>query len=89
MKYNKDEKKLTFEMKSPGDAWMDHVEKNHNASAANPVTVETSNKKLTDLEKRLDEMKKSQDQKPADQQKDADISKDNTNKHKKPEREHD
>jgi hypothetical protein len=36
MKYDKQQKKMTYEMKSVGDAWMDHVEKHHNASAATP-----------------------------------------------------
>ena len=36
MKYDKQQKKMTYEMKSVGDAWMDHVEKHHNADAATP-----------------------------------------------------
>lgn len=36
MKYDKQQKKMTYEMKSVGDAWMDHVQKHHNADAVTP-----------------------------------------------------
>ena len=43
MNYNKQEKKMTYEMKSVGDAWMDHVEKHHNTSAITPAYLSDHN----------------------------------------------
>ena len=54
--------KLTYEMKSPGDAWWDHVEKHHGASAFTPTYlkpdergagVRTIEKGMAELEKKF------------------------------------
>lgn len=51
------------EIKSPGDAWMDHVEKQHGASAATPGYLKPEEKgagvkaietKMAELQKRMD-----------------------------------
>ena len=63
MKYDKDQKKMTYEMKSPGDAWMDHVEKHHNASAVTPAYLAPKEKaKSNKIEDKIAEFKKSQEQ---------------------------
>lgn len=52
------------EIKSPGDAWMDHVEKHHGASAATPgylkpeekgAGVQAVEKKMAELEQKFGE----------------------------------
>lgn len=61
--------KLTYEMKSPGDAWMDHVEKHHGASAVTPAylkpeeksgAVRSIEKRMVELQKRMDGSEKEQ-----------------------------
>lgn len=51
------------EIKSPGDAWMDHVEKHHGASAVTPAYlkpeekgagVQAIEKKMAELQKQMD-----------------------------------
>ncbi|CAN5819396.1 hypothetical protein BH10BAC2_BH10BAC2_27060 [soil metagenome] len=37
--------KITYEMKSVGDAFQDHLEKHHNVSAVTPVWLDGSQKK--------------------------------------------
>ncbi len=46
MKYDQQQKKLKPEIKSVGDAWMEHVQKHHNADAVTPSYLKYSDKKI-------------------------------------------
>ena len=52
--------KLTYQMTSPGQAWMDYVnsKEGHNAAAVTPVYLEPQQNKRPDIEKRITEMEK-------------------------------
>lgn len=51
------------EIKSPGDAWMDHIEKHHGASAVTPAYLKPEEKGagVRAIEKRMAELEKNID----------------------------
>jgi hypothetical protein len=71
--------KIKPEIKSPGDAWMDHVEKHHNASAATPAYLDPSKQKgenVSKFQKLLKEVEKENDMAAIDKSRGKAIDKD-------------